>query len=855
MDAEGIDLNLTEATDFATRLVQPEMLDILRPLQKAFHSAYPEGEISLERAARQFISEGLKVPPQVILEGFSFFRPLQLHFIRRCHELGARVTFIHAYRPEQSFGFEALNHSYDSKHAACFAIAEEQLITDELTVQSDLEYLQNQLFAKDSKPRHGPLDPSLTVEAYPHRHAEIRSCVERIAELLQKNYQPRDIRIVTRDAETYRSLLIEEVELFSHQQRVAGLEPTLPLDLFKIPLRQLLLTPLGRFVLTLYEIWSPDETEEADKIQLKPEHFITILSSGLLSVLKMNLLPHQLQSSAKRFAACQDQVFANCRTVDQWNAAFAELSRIRQSSLAFRLPSAGVSLSDVENWQAVLILTKQLCERLFNTNDKSVAEHIKSLQSMLKSFDVNGMANQEKELLEKINSALSELESIHSTPISTVQFREVVNGLVSERNAEDTGATNQIAIIAPEGLDNSQQHVVFFLGADSMRLPRAYQEPWPFYDQRMAADLAQDRYLFLAALRATIGKPDKPARFYLSYPQTENNQVLQPSPYFEEVMYLLGLRDVRVYPVVDHCPIEEALPAEVLGSGSKLTFTRDFEQDQYHLAELLQYDLCPYRYQLERLSTQGSFFTTTYQLRYLAVGVWLHLILDAWQKDGVEVNKPVDFLREARRFRNATKEEMRKLFLGFSEQDRIEVGRELMDYLKYWAHAWESNQARQVNTAPAINIPLVNSTAQHVKVDLNFCVDELPSKQGGYLKRVAFVKDVLTLNWLRFGRKPDENAVGESEATSVTQYQKVSEYQRITTKAFRQATWDRSGYQSPKAQVTLQDLDHEMEIIKNDLQGYIEAIEQEVFEKRPGDHCLLCPNNPACLGVVLPSIH
>jgi hypothetical protein len=849
LDEEGVDLAAV-GENFKHRLVQPEMLRVLQPLQHAFHQAYPANELSFERAARQFIAEGLQVPPLVIMEGFSFFKPQQVQFVQRCYELGAQIVLLHAYRPEQKFGFEVLTHSYSAEQIPCFAAKIERQLEADLSVETDLDFLTCTIFSDTGQPQPAKADSSVTVEAFAHRHAEVRQCVERIAELLRYDgegnylgYQPRDIRVVTRDADAYRSLLLEEAELYAY--RGTGIRYPLPPNLFEVPARQLLLTPLGRFVLTLYEIWLPEETEH---VQLTTEQFITILSSGLLRLPTQDLQPYLLQSSAKRFAACREQVFANCRTPAQWDTALTQLESLRNSPAEYHLPSGGIAVDDVRNWRAVLKLIVTLCHNLFATPDRSVARHIQALQAMLNTFNSADLANRERALLSQIQQALTELESAHTAPISTVQFREVINGLVTERN-ETLGKGNKVAIMAPEGLDNSRQPVVFLLGADSMRLPRAYAEPWPFYDLHIATHLAHDRYLFLAALRATVGSPGRPARFYLSYPRTDNNQLLQPSPYVEEVQYLLQLPSLQVYPEHELPGQEDAIP--LLGPDSVLQHPRDFEHDPYRLAELLQHNLCPYRYQLARLTTRGSFFSTAFQLRALAVGVWIHLLLDAWQRSGEQARTASEFIDKANQFKESTRLDVENYFLGFTEQDWIEVERQMLNTLHTWARGYAYDDAQQLVAAPTISVVLP-SQARQVKVDLNFCVQKVPGSRQSYPEQTAFIQDIRILTWLQYGQRPE--STGDDAPDDIGQFQQVDEFVRTTDTVFRHATWTQSARPTRKAEETKTGLDQRISAIKQDIQTYIDAIEQGQFVKNPGTHCQLCPNNPICLGVALPDL-
>ncbi|MBJ6146298.1 NERD domain-containing protein [Hymenobacter sp. BT559] len=849
LDEEGIDLQIDDPTPISDRLAQPEMITLIAALQKAFHENYPAGEISFERAARRFIAEGLPAAPRVILEGFSFIRPLQLFFAQRCQELGAQVTFIHAYREEQEFGFEALKRTYASTGNSLFARINKHPVDNYAAPQTDLEFLSHHLFATASEPWQPQGDGTVFISAFPHRHTEVRTCVQEIAALLagpKPRYQPRDIRIVSRDPDAYRGLLIEEVEMYRQEQKAAGIVPVLRPDLLRVPPRQLLLTPLGRFILTLYEIWDADEK---DKLCLLPEHFVTILSSGLLSVPELNMVSFRIQQSAKRFLACRDQLFARCRTKQDWERAFAVLPTLLTLDKKLRLPSSGLLAEDVADWQNVFLLVEKLCFKLFNTPDRTVAEHIRNLQSGLDTFDPYGMADSERKLLVKIQAVLLELETADTTAISTEQFREVINGLVSERPEDDPWA-NQIAVIGPEGLDNSKQPIVFFLGADSSRLPRPHREPWPFYDLTLGPNLAQERYLFLAAIRATVGTVQKPARFFLSYAQTDGTQELLPSPYFQEVMAVLGKEDVRVFPYrlptpgpMSQPPLE-SLPPTLMSE----LYERDYGSDPYTVAELMHYDLCPYRYQLERLDFTSTFYTTNFQLRYLAKGVWLHLLLDEWHMANVSRPGTNASIQYAETLRKQTEPRMKEIFLGFTEQDWEEVTRGVVGDIEFWCRAHLHNNSKgkyseesdlRFFNIPPINVPIPSDRGQYrVVLDL-FRYRQVTTANGRYKNPMVFSKDALILNWLSNGHKPDTKSAARSLGLR-SHYNQVRKWDSITNDVFKQ-TYGGFKQTSPG--------EDPLAKIKKHLLGVIESVESGKFPKFSGEHCQHCPNISTCLGV------
>ncbi|GAB3830951.1 hypothetical protein GCM10028895_47660 [Pontibacter rugosus] len=758
LDEEGIDLQTFDLNEFSKRLALNDrrLVLLIKNLLEAFHRRFELNEIPFEKAARWYIKEGLPAAPIVVMEGFSFFSPLQVCYAERCYELGAQVVFVHSYRAEQEFGFQVLNNTYSPKHSHIFENAKREVIDtlqiNDTPLESDLDWLKFYLFANETPSGwSAQRDGSLTVEAFPHRHAEVRSCVNRIVDMLKKDnesqvavYEARDIRIVSTDPEVYRNLLLEEVEIFRQERLAANLDPILKPEILKVPPRQLLLTPLGRFILTLYNVW---DTEDTKSLCMTPEQFITILSSGLLSVPQEGVLPFQMQQSVKRFIACKDQVFARCCTRKSWLDAFDTLSTLPELPRLYRLPSSSLLQSDVGNWRSVLLLVDKLCNRLFNTSDRNISDHIKNLKDGLNTFDHNGMSAVERELLEKIQKVLQELEAKQTAPIATVQFREVLNALVSERKEVVDGWGNQVAVISPEGLDNSCQPIVFFLGADSSRLPRPFHEPWPFYDLDLSNDLEQDRYLFLAAIRATLGKEGKPPHFYISYAQTDENKTLQPSPYFEEVLEFLGLELEEVW-VNSNQVLKTGTPIQVQQPDTpnmRRTHDRDFDNDPYILSELLHYKLCPYRYQLERLDPQGYSYTTNFQLRFLAKGVWMNLIFDRWRKEGGEVKGLNNVQNRINALYESTRPLMKQIFNGFSTHDWQEVSRGIKTDLLYWVKSMKYGISFE--DMPLRYIPLPNTPGgQRVLVDV-----PLVYKNGQ--RTSLFVADALVLHWLAYGKK------------------------------------------------------------------------------------------------------
>src|SRR5690606_24059502 len=96
----------------------------------------------------------------------------------------------------------------------------------------------------------GDADASVTLEFFRHRNREVAQCLNRVKRYLdEEQLKPEQIAIVSRNGGEYLTILQEEARRLGLQGRLR-VEP-----------RVLLLTPLGRFALTLYEIHNDQQLE------------------------------------------------------------------------------------------------------------------------------------------------------------------------------------------------------------------------------------------------------------------------------------------------------------------------------------------------------------------------------------------------------------------------------------------------------------------------------------------------------------------------------------------------------------------------------------------------------------------
>ena len=206
---------------------------------------YLQGEVIFEAAAREFLQNGdFQPPPLVVMEGFTRLTPLQQLFVDRCLNLpGCTIWFIRPYRVIQSEGFEAVEHTYRNYSLPHREIRES---LRRLREPIALVALQRSLFSEEVVRGEREAN-SVVIEAYPTRQREVTACVQHLKRHLDVNHELQ-VAIVTRDPLKYRTLLREEAALLDKAFA----------ERFDIPPTHLLLTPVGRFVLSLYDSWQED---------------------------------------------------------------------------------------------------------------------------------------------------------------------------------------------------------------------------------------------------------------------------------------------------------------------------------------------------------------------------------------------------------------------------------------------------------------------------------------------------------------------------------------------------------------------------------------------------------------------
>lgn len=808
---QGVDLN-AEWDGWRDRFVSGYVGQALRALQtETRRMAEEAGRQGFEHAARRFLLDEYQPAPRIIMEGFTFLRPLQRLLIAVAAERGAEVHLIYPWRPEQARGFALLDRTY-AGYAPQAAVV--PLGTGYGEPPTALGVLRESLFAADACPAASAehaAHPSLTLTRYAHPNREAEGLVRRIQAVLNAGVPAHDIAVVSRNAREFDALLQEQAEL--HRLRDAqGADVA-----FSIPPRQLLLTPVGRFVLTLYEIWR-DGT-----LQMDAEAFESILASGWLGA--------HVQETTEPFNAVRAQVFARAHTRDEWLDAMETVRALLRDAMHHpRLPAGSLDEQTVALWLQTLDQVAEVCRRLFSAPDQSIGRHVSMLLEELDRLAPEQMRQAEREILQRVSVVLNDVAESSSLPLNADEFGQVLNGLVREYARpveEDPDADpvdpTRIWVTTPEGIDGYGKPVVFFVGADNHRAPRAYPEPWPLEGPRVEEHLERERYMFLAVVRATG------TALHLSYAAADERRTYLPSPFLQRIVESLGLAITEAEPAPPADAREEPAPEHPRARARRR---------RYLLSDIAHFSLCPFRYKLERMDPRARNYRSDFQLRFVAQGVWLRLALThllEGGRSGSTVSEVKAMFMEAMQ---ATAVRARHMFPGLGRIAWYEVERHVR--AKLLNEAEQHRDAYRKRVAPAVPAPIVLPGDRVVTVDasLRFAI------QRGRFPQF-YDTDLMSQEWLRPPPRPedgtDRQVVVDGVQVFATSYHAAQWWADAARRAFRYATREGTDWRA--------DTEARFAALQDEVREFVAAIEEGVFPKNPGPHCGFCPVRAECLGL------
>ncbi|GEO12625.1 hypothetical protein [Microvirga aerophila] len=808
LEEAGIDLAVSSGStnhDWA----DPALRDLAVRLQASFRRQRQNAgrrRETFEGAARHYLDHVYEPTPTVVMEGFTRLTPLQRHFIWRCAEKGARVWVVQPYRSEQSRGFAALDDTYkDFLNGATIL----DIRTDPVGQGNMLVQLQQGLFSNQVPAGANPSNGSVRVDRFEHRNDEVAACVERILAALSDpddSRLPKDIAVVCSDPQGTVPLLREEAE-------VRG-KP----DLFSVPPRQLLLTPVGRFALTLYEVW------ESDGLDLDAEQFATLLASGWLGA--------AAQRSIEPFTAIAAQQFLSCRTARDWLEAFGRLELQRKAgpgllgSLYARLPSSLIEDTHLRLWRETIHTVVRLCRKLFQSGEKPIGDHIALLLDEIERLDPDRILLAEREVLTSIRDAFADLASANSVLMDAGEFGQVLNGLIRER-ADGTGISDgelpgsqagkqpdRIWVVGPEGIDNVTCHTVFFLGLDDRNMPASGGPRWPRAEWNLEEHIKRERYRFLAVLRAAEH------RLYLSYAGRDWEQTYRASLYLDMVGSFVRTNVVAPRPSP---PSQEVVTAD-LPARHHISVHRS----RYDIAEIAIFKLCPYRFKLEALTNWARCYSNSWQLAWIARGVWIAEIFAHVHAVAPGRHAPIEMSELLQTAVAATKCAVVDRFRGLHPLTWISVERDVRQSV-----VWLANKMIQRGAECGITSS-TNSFSKELSIDSERTV--IIEASADFLElRGTWANPLWETNrravWLQYGRRDVGIPAQQGELS-------------LFTRLYDAVSWwgDMSFHLSRTAK---------MEVSKADeLREAVRHIQAGAFPKNPGDHCRYCPVHDTCMGLL-----
>lgn len=811
--SRGIDLTNGIPPDLQQKLVHPKVAQVLDVLQREFRKEQQQhGKITFEQAALDYLNNVFNPPDLVVMEGFAFLTPLQERFLKICLAWDVDVRVVIPYSQDQAAGFAIMERTFTPWN---FKDKIALLPTSQPANGSTLSIVQNYLFANSTMSIESA-DGSIVLEAYHHRNREAASCIKRIQSLLDSGIDASDIAIVLRDRASYNALLQEEAETQKLRNPDGtyvrlGVEP-----------RLLLLTPLGRFVLTLYQIW------QKRQLSLSPDQFESVLASGWLG--------GHVQRTQQRFSALKAQFFGGCSTKSEWETRLNSL-QVKRSSLTqdSRSPITFVEPGSIEIWRIALNRIEAMCQRLFDVPNQSIRQHIEILMDELTKLSPDDMRHAERQMLERIERVFEDLRKADSLAISAEEFGEILNSLARERERsqeEDTEADvvglneDHIWITTPEGIDSHKVSYVFYLGVDDQHVPRKYSEPWPIWEPKTTQHIEIERYLFLSVVRAAT------ERLYLSFSEVDDQIQQMPSPYLRRIQDI-GVPLVKV--------------GEVASEGVSLAFStpsvRRARRNMYEIEEIAHFALCPFRYKLERLSVRAGQYRDEFQMRFLTESVWLDKIMTYARQSSLSA-KGAQAIRDGLyQAMESTRLQVQDLFPGLTRLDWFAVGEAVRTQLN---HIADEAGDYEFSVGPGESARYVLTEGDRV-VEINVHVRH--TEVRGIVSH-PHLRDIQTQEWLRNGtKKPFEPELIAPDGVNVFS----SLYPAVQW--WRSAVWSaivhqrkQDGRMISNADVAEQNesafADH-----KDRIRQWVQAIEQGPYPKNPGDHCIYCPVRADCLGI------
>lgn len=823
--SNGNDLTVSGTEDLDNPPVNPFVGDLLKKLQQEYYRELSENDKHLfEKEIRDHLPLLHQyIKPVIIMEGFTFLTPLQQYFVQICHKLLNReLIFIVPYHPSQEKGYERIHTTYFT-HPDFAGIRHIHWSNEPVSKKEDLHALQEGLFGNPFQVKNSS-EHNVKFICYPTRDREILSCIETLKTWFNGCYKPNEVAIVVRNLTGFK----EKLQDFLHSARLTYLNnegKEIPVQV-QTSSRLLLLTPVGRFILTLYEIWRDNQ------LLITNEQLETVLSSGWLGA--------SIQDSTIPFRAVKHQYFLHCETEHDWEQAMDDLERIVETedlTLSERMPLHLVTIEDIGYWRKTLGLVKEICERLFQTKQGGISYHIKLLQDQLKLLEVENVRQYEQDVLEKIQEVFEELENLYSLDITSSEFGEALHSLVSkERENEDEEDSPEFEgmlwIATPEGIDGMERKAVLYMAVDNQHVPAKLPMSWPFYEDKRDEHMQNERYMFLTVVRAALEV------LVITCCRNDGNTVLQPSPYLLEMGRLL---DRKIVSPTTKDLIDASLAPKIVGSLHRTPLRKK----SFKLTELVQYGLCPLRFSLEKRHPAAKVYRNDWQLEVFAQGVWIEKTFEALAMYYGKSRKTQGIENVYQLFCRGmmyVEHEVKKFFPSFDDVTWHGIKQRIQNQFDYYAQRGDYPVYFEKGKTKTIQLLSPDVTQQVIKIEIS-----VPYFMVAGRISYPLLDSVSSYEWLLPGKKEeqDEEENKQDEEEKMTLFSSLYEarqwWKKTVEGALTEDSTNRNTFEESRYQHYLES--------KNLLQNWIIGIWNNVFPHNRGDHCKVCPVRTECLGV------
>jgi hypothetical protein len=790
--SRGINLAGHEAPP-SERFASPQLLVLLRDLQAAMSAHIAGmGATTFEAAAREWLEGAPPLGRLLVLDGFTFLTPLQRLLVDRMAAAGD-VVAIFPYRSEQRSAFEVMERTYEPWWPPL-----SEPLTSAVDPSSALSEAKGALFAAKTGRVSG--DGSLRIQGYDHEHDEARACVVELARCVAEYGKDvaDHVAIVTPFPHRYDALLQEELALQDLPVQVG------------IPPRLLLLTPVGRFVLTLYEMWTKDS------VQLTAEQFERLLASGWLGM--------RAQTSAAAFAAARQQVFARCYSLASWEHALRLLPDPEDAPApSTRLPTSHLEGHERQVWEDALRQVAGMTTRLFSAGPGSIGEHVQRLLQEIQTLGDRELFAEEQAIVEGIREALEESATATTMSMEVEEFGSILTGLAREYEAAAQAEDGERApdgvrvwVTTPEGIDGHPIDVVILLGADELQLPRPFREGWPLATDTLDEHLAKERYLFLAVVLAAR------RRLRVSYSRVVDRRKRDASAFLRPVASLPDAGTTTALVVA-------SAPATVAPQP-----LRPARRASYELTELALFGLCPYRYKMERLSRLAPAHRESFQLRILAQAEWLDAALRSLHGRVLDTATLRKTLGTAA---SAVQAQVRNILPGLRFLDWLNAERYLQGKLDgitdFLLGQSPSGREQLIFQRPRESGVSVEVEDREVRITAT-----VNHSANLGTRTYAVTDDVVWRAWVLPLRAPEPGphlTVQKGHTLFASAAHAFHWWGRATRALFLAGN---AGYTPP-----------DLPALRGELVTWVQRIESSEYPKRPGDHCRQCPVLHECFGL------